>query len=71
MTTPVSPARKEKPAQMSRSVTQLLFSYLPGKLVDWEDGTAIVELTNVRLASAWDANRRALVLEQVADYLDR
>src|SRR5690348_5582554 len=56
---------------MQRSVSQLLFSYLPGKTVDWESGTAIVQLTYVRLASAWDPARAQLVLAEVADYLRR
>jgi hypothetical protein len=56
---------------MQRSVSQLLFSYTPGKAVDWESGTAIVQLTHVRLASAWDPARAQIVLDEVAAYLRR
>src|SRR5215469_10719592 len=56
--------------RMAQSVTQLLFSNLPGKIVDWEDGVAIVHLRNVRLASSWTDRRDDLVLKEVAEYCD-
>ncbi len=56
--------------QMSRSVGQLLFTYLPGRVVDWEDGTAIVQLRNVRLARVWSDRESRLVLREVAEYLE-
>ena len=55
---------------MSRSVSQLLFTYLPGKVVDWEDGMAIVQLRDVRLTHAWTDQQAQLVLEEVQRYLD-
>src|SRR5260370_29480950 len=54
---------------MSRGVAQLLFTYLPGRVVDWEDGTAIVQLTHPRLDSIWSDDRARIVLEEVASYL--
>jgi hypothetical protein len=59
-----------EPPRMARGVTQLLFSYLPGKIVDWEDGVAIVHLRYVRLASFWTDRRADLVLKEVAEYCD-
>lgn len=56
---------------MQRSISQLLFSYLPGKTVDWEGGVAIVHLQNVRLSSSWDNQRSQLVLAELAAYLQR
>ncbi len=55
---------------MPRGVAQLLYTYLPGKMVDWEDGFAIVRLTNARLANLWDDHKARLVLEEIASYLD-
>lgn len=60
----------EQRPRMARGVSQLLFSYLPGKIVDWEDGVAIVQLRYVRLASSWTDRRADLVLKEVAEYRD-
>src|SRR5262249_19725067 len=56
---------------MERGGTQLLFNYLPGRTVDWEDGLAIVQLTNVRLSSIWDDARSEMVRREVSAYLRR
>jgi len=56
---------------MQRSVSQLLFSYLPGKTVDWEDGLAIVQLSSVRLSSAWEPKQARVVLREIEAYLSR
>lgn len=55
---------------MHRGVTQLLFTYLPGRMVDWEDGLAIVELTHVRLGGQWCDDKARAVLREVAAYLE-
>src|SRR5665647_2223104 len=57
--------------EMSRSVSQLLFSYLPDKTVNWEDGAGIVRLGGARLGSAWSPSGASFVLREVAAYLDR
>src|SRR5687768_2878343 len=59
------------PMEMSRSVSQLLFSYLPDKTVNWEDGAGIVMLGSPRLGSAWPASTASFVLGEVRDYLER
>jgi transposase-like protein len=56
---------------MQRSVSQLLYSYLPGKTVDWENGLAIVQLGSVLFASAWDPARAQLVLKEINAYFAR
>jgi hypothetical protein len=56
---------------MERGVSQLLFNYLPGRTVDWEDGLAIVQLTNVRLSSVWEDSRAQMVRREVSAYLAR
>jgi hypothetical protein len=57
---------------MQRGVTQLLFHYLPGRMVDWENGLAIVMLTRPRLAPpAWSDERAAIVLDEINLLLDR
>jgi hypothetical protein len=56
---------------MQRSVAQLLFHYLPGRLVDWEGGLVITQLTNVHFSSVWAADRAAIVLEELAIVFDR
>lgn len=56
---------------MQRGVSQLLFNYLPGRTVDWEDGLAIMQLEGVRLSQAWDEERAAGVLEEIAQLFDR
>jgi DNA-directed RNA polymerase subunit RPC12/RpoP len=56
---------------MQRGVSQLLFNYLPGRTVDWEDGLAIVQLGSVRLAAAWEPDRMQAVLDEVSQLLDR
>lgn len=66
----VSGSEKEQ-FWMQRSVSQLLFSYLPGKTVDWEDGTAIVQLGGVQLESAWEAKKSQVVYKEIDAYLQR
>ncbi len=56
---------------MQRGVTQLLFHYLPGRTVDWENGLAIVMLTNPRLSSVWSDEQAAIVLDEINLLLDR
>lgn len=56
---------------MVRGVSQLLFNYLPGRTVDWEDGLAIVVLEDVILSSVWPEDRCTVVLDEVAQLLDR
>ncbi len=55
---------------MQRGVAQLLFYYLPGRTVEWEDGQAIVEINNVRLSSVWDDDRTTVLLHEVQQLLD-
>lgn len=62
---------KERRPQMIRGVSQLLFNYLPKRTVDWEDGLAIVQLENVEFSDLWLAERAQVVLEEVAQLLDR
>src|SRR5687767_4113471 len=59
------------PMEMSRSVSQLLFSYLPDKTVNWEDGAGIVRLGTSRLEGAWPPSTASFVLDEVRDYLER
>jgi DNA-directed RNA polymerase subunit RPC12/RpoP len=61
----------QDPLWMQRSVSQLLYSYLPGKTVDWENGLAIVQLGSVRFSSAWEETRAQLVLKEINAYLLR
>src|SRR5258708_39018538 len=56
---------------MQRGVSQLLFNYLPGRTVDWEDGLAIVVLETVRLASVWDEEKAKAVLDEMVHLFDR
>jgi hypothetical protein len=65
------PTRPVARPKMQRGVSQLLFNYLPGRTVDWEDGLAIVLLGAVRLGTAWEPQRMAAVLEEVSGLLDR
>lgn len=60
-----------RPLKMQRGVTQLLFSYLPDRTMDWEDGAAIVQLSGVRLEEVWDDARAKMVLEEVKEFLRR
>jgi hypothetical protein len=55
---------------MQRGVSQLLFNYLPGRTVDWEDGLAIVQLGSVRLSTVWEDDRITALLEELAQLLD-
>jgi DNA-directed RNA polymerase subunit RPC12/RpoP len=64
-------ARPPSRPRMQRGVSQLLFNYLPGRTVDWEDGLAIVQLGTVRLSASWESARTAAVLDEVSDLLDR
>lgn len=59
------------PIEMARSVSQLLFSYLPDKTVNWEDGAGIVRLGTSRLDGAWPPSAAEFVLSEVRDYLER
>lgn len=56
---------------MNRSVAQLLYSYLPEKTVDWENGITVVVLGSPRLQSVWPSERSVLVREELAAYLER
>lgn len=56
---------------MKRSVSQLLFHYLPGRIIDWENGLAIVQLTDVHFSSIWTPEQSALVLEEISSLFDR
>jgi hypothetical protein len=56
--------------EMQRGVSQLLFNYLPGRTVDWEDGLAVVQLGSVRLSAVWEDNRTTTLLEEIAQLLD-
>lgn len=56
---------------MTRGVSQLLFNYLPGRTVDWEDGLAIVQLGRAHLGDVWTPARSAVVLDEVAQLIDR
>lgn len=58
-------------SEMWRSVSQLLFSYLPDKTVSWEDGAGIVRLGTPRLGSAWPASEAIFVLDEIRGYLTR
>ncbi len=62
---------EERRLVMQRGVSQLLFNYLPGRTVDWEDGLAIVILGDVRLSSAWDENRCVSVVDEIAQLFER
>jgi hypothetical protein len=64
-------AQYRRPLSMQRGLTQLLFSYLPDRTVDWEDGAAIIKLDGVRLDSVWEGQRAATVLDEIDDYLGR
>lgn len=55
---------------MQRGVAQLLFHYLPGRTVDWENGQAIVQLGNVRFSSVWEEGRADNVLKEIAQVLE-
>lgn len=56
---------------MIRSVSQLLFSYLPYRTVNWEDGGGVVQLDTPRLESSWSATQSKFVLDEISDYVDR
>lgn len=56
---------------MQRGVSQLLFHYLPERTVDWENGLAIVKLTQAHLSSVWSDDKIATVLDEVALLFDR
>ena len=61
----------ERRLTMQRGVSQLLFSYLPGRVVGWENGLAIVQLDTVRLASTWSMEKAQPILDELALWLDR
>ena len=56
---------------MQRGVSQLLFHYLPERTVDWENGLAIVTLTQPRLSSVWPEEKTGIVLDEIYLLLDR
>src|SRR5688572_8919905 len=57
---------------MQRGVSQLLFHYLPGRTVDWENGLAIVMLTQPRLSSpVWLEDKAETVLNEISLLLKR
>src|SRR5688572_2670116 len=57
---------------MQRGVSQLLFHYLPGRTVDWENGLAIVVLTKPRLSSpVWSEDKAEIVLNEISSLLQR
>jgi hypothetical protein len=60
-----------KPKEMWRSVAQLLYSYLPDRTVNWEDGAGVVSLGTPRIGSAWNESGSAFVLKEIGQYLDR
>ena len=49
----------------------MLFSYLPDKTVNWDDGAGIVRLGSSRLETAWPSTAAQFVLNEVRDYLER
>ena len=59
------------PLVMQRGVSQLLFHYLPERTVDWENGLAIVTLTQTRLSSVWPEERSNIVLDEIYLLLER
>lgn len=60
------------PLVMQRGVSQLLFHYLPARTVDWENGLAIVMLTQPRLSSpVWSDESAAIVLNEITMLLER
>ena len=63
------PERAAGQLLMERNIAQLLFTYLPMRTVDWEDGLAIVKLGAVRLQGAWEDDRKSAVLEEIAEEL--
>ncbi len=68
---PLEPSQDSRRLVMTRGASQLLFNYLPGRTVDWEDGLAIVRLGAVRLSSVWEAQRTTVLLNEVAQLLAR
>ena len=56
----------ERRLTMQRGVSQLLFNYLPGRVVGWENGLAIVQLEAVRLSSVWDEGKAQPILNEIA-----
>ncbi len=59
------------PKEMVRSVSQLLFSYLPDRTVSWEDGAGVVRLGTPRIEAAWPESRAQFVLQEIGEYLRR
>jgi hypothetical protein len=60
------------PPVMQRSVSQLLFHYLPDRTVDWENGLAIVTLTQPRLAHpVWSEEKANMLLDEINSLLER
>lgn len=57
--------------RMQRGVSQLLFTYTPGRTVDWEDGRAIVQLGEVQLANVWPADKAMAVLDEASEFRTR
>lgn len=61
----------QRPPEMQRGVSQLLFNYLPYRTVDWEDGLAIVQLGNVRFSSIWEEDRKTTLLQEMGESFER
>lgn len=55
---------------MQRGVTQILFTYLPDRTVDWEGGLAIIKLGGLALGELWEDERANTLLDEVAALLD-
>jgi hypothetical protein len=56
--------------EMQRGASQLLFNYLPGRTVDWEDGLAIVQLGSPRLSAVWEDERATALFNEIGQLLD-
>lgn len=54
-----------KTLEMERSLPQLLYHYLPGRVVDWEDGLAVVQLGEPYLKEVWSLERSRLILDEL------
>lgn len=62
---------KEQIRPMQRGVSQLLFNYLPNRTVDWEDGLAIVKLSDIRFSAVWEQERTTSLLKEIGESFER
>jgi hypothetical protein len=62
---------KDQIRPMQRGVSQLLFNYLPNRTVDWEDGLAIVKLSDIRFSAVWEQERTASLLKEIGESFER